>query len=162
MCLSFPTSPSWNRCSSSANQSDSTCCRWSYFGILLTIEFIVASLFNPCFCFIQPNSKSRFSANYFFSYLKPVFCVYLDQQSTAVATKCERSIFVGRTVILFTFVFGVLPSFKERIKGFLFSFLFSSLSDLFKSGFFVAGASKTQSFWVFTGFYYKNKRDVQG
>ena len=31
-------------------------------------------------------------------------------------------------MILFTFVFGVLPSFKERITGFLFSFLLFSLS----------------------------------
>ena len=28
-------------------------------------------------------------------------------------------------MILFTFVFGVLPSFKERIRSFLFSFCFS-------------------------------------
>ena len=44
---------------------------------------------------------------------------------------CERSIFIGCTVILFTFVFGVLLSFKERITGFLFSFLVFSLSLAF-------------------------------
>ena len=60
------------------------------------------------------------------------------------------------------FVFGVLPSFKVRITGFLFSFLVFSLFGLFKSGFFVAGASKTQSFGVFTVFYYKNKRIYKG
>ena len=60
------------------------------------------------------------------------------------------------------FVFGVLLSFKECITGFLFSSLFFSLSGFFKSGFFVAGTSKTQRFWVFTGFYYKHKRICKG
>ena len=39
--LSVLTSPSWNLCSNSANQSDSTCCLWSYFPMWLTMEFIV-------------------------------------------------------------------------------------------------------------------------
>ena len=39
--LSVLTSPSWNLCSSSVNQSDSTCCLWSYFPMWLTMEFIV-------------------------------------------------------------------------------------------------------------------------
>ena len=43
LALSVLTSPSWNLCSSSANQSDSTCCLWSYFLMWLTMEFIVES-----------------------------------------------------------------------------------------------------------------------
>ena len=41
LALSVLTSPSWNLCSNSANQSDSTCCLWSYFPMWLTMEFIV-------------------------------------------------------------------------------------------------------------------------
>ena len=45
LALSVLTSPSWNLCSSSANQSDSTCCLWSYFPMWLTMEFIVGVCF---------------------------------------------------------------------------------------------------------------------
>ena len=38
---------------------------------------------------------------------------------------CERRVFLSRTVILFTFVFGVLPISKERITSFLLDFCFS-------------------------------------
>ena len=41
LALSASTCPNWNRCSSSASQSDSSCCLWSYFHIKLTIEFIL-------------------------------------------------------------------------------------------------------------------------
>ena len=44
LALSVLTSPSWNPCSNSANQSDSTCCLWSYFPMWLTMEFIVGIL----------------------------------------------------------------------------------------------------------------------
>ena len=37
--LSVSTSPSWKCCSSSANQSDNTCCQWSYLLMWFTIEF---------------------------------------------------------------------------------------------------------------------------
>ena len=40
LALSASTCPNWNRCSS-ASQSDSSCCLWSYFHIKLTIEFIL-------------------------------------------------------------------------------------------------------------------------
>ena len=43
LLASSPTSPSWNRWSSSANQSDKTCWRWSYLGIAFTIEFILVN-----------------------------------------------------------------------------------------------------------------------
>ena len=43
---------------------------------------------------------------------KPVSCVYLDQQSNAVATKCERRFFVSRTVILFYICFWGAPEFQ--------------------------------------------------
>ena len=36
LTLSVLTSPNWNLCSSSANQSDNTCCLWSYFPMWLT------------------------------------------------------------------------------------------------------------------------------
>ena len=45
LALSVLTSRSWNLCSSSANQSDSTCCLWSYFPMWLTMEFIVTCCF---------------------------------------------------------------------------------------------------------------------
>ena len=41
LALSVSTCPSWNRCSSSASQSDSTCCLCSYYPIRFTIEFIL-------------------------------------------------------------------------------------------------------------------------
>ena len=41
LALSVFTYPSWNLCSSSDNQSDSTCCLWSYLPMWLTMEFIV-------------------------------------------------------------------------------------------------------------------------
>ena len=41
LALSVLTSPNWNLCSSSANQSDGTCCLWSYFPMWLTMEFIM-------------------------------------------------------------------------------------------------------------------------
>ena len=41
LALSVLTSPNWNLCSSSANQSDNTCCLWSYFTMWLMMEFIV-------------------------------------------------------------------------------------------------------------------------
>ena len=44
LALSVLTSPSWNRCSNSANQSDITCCLWSYFPMWLTMEFIAEIL----------------------------------------------------------------------------------------------------------------------
>ena len=74
------------------------------------------------------------------------FCVR-GPASTALATKCEWSVFVRRTVILFTYFFLCLfRYFRERITSFLlFEFFFLSLSGLFYSGFFYAGASKTQS-----------------
>ena len=43
LALSVLISPSWNLCSSSASQSDSTCCLWSYFPMWLTMKFIVES-----------------------------------------------------------------------------------------------------------------------
>ena len=45
LALSVLTSPSWNLCSSSANQSDITCCLWLYFPMWLTMEFIVGVCF---------------------------------------------------------------------------------------------------------------------
>ena len=53
--LSVSTSPSWNLCSSSANQSDNTCCRWSYLLMRLTMEFVVA------FCLNYSDSKCAFT-----------------------------------------------------------------------------------------------------
>ena len=46
LALSVLTSPSWNLCSNSASQSDSTCCLWSYFPMWLTMEFIVSVAFD--------------------------------------------------------------------------------------------------------------------
>ena len=43
LLVSSSTSPSWKRRSSSANQLDKTCWRWSYFSITLTMEFILFS-----------------------------------------------------------------------------------------------------------------------
>ena len=40
--LSLSTSPSWNLCSNSDSQSDSSCCLWSYLTIALIMEFIFA------------------------------------------------------------------------------------------------------------------------
>ena len=56
LALSVLTSPNWNLCSSSANQSDSTCCLWSYFPMWLTMEFImifVAFLTPIVSCFLS-------------------------------------------------------------------------------------------------------------
>ena len=41
LALSVSTYPNWNRCSSSASQSDSSCCLWSHFPIKFTMEFIL-------------------------------------------------------------------------------------------------------------------------
>ena len=57
--LSVSTCPSWNLCSSSANQSDNICCRWSYLFIWLMMEFIVAFLLN------YSDSKCAFTYFYF-------------------------------------------------------------------------------------------------
>ena len=96
---------------------------------------IINDRVHPCFALVSalftPIVSLVFLPISFCDFWKPVPCVYLDQQSTAVATKCERRVFVSRTVILFTFVFGVLPSSKERITSFLLDFCFS-LSDLFE------------------------------
>ena len=45
LAVSVLTSSSWNLCSNSANQSDSTCCLWSYFPMWLTMELIVSVCF---------------------------------------------------------------------------------------------------------------------
>ena len=111
LALSVLISPSWNLCSNSANQSDSTCCLWSYLPMWLTMEFIVGILL------YDSDSKFFFSilellftfyflifftflfrtAFYFllfritiflFFYLCPIPCVYSNQQSTAFATIC--------------------------------------------------------------------------
>ena len=42
LALSASTSPSWNLCSNSYNQSDNSCCLWSYLVIALIMEFILA------------------------------------------------------------------------------------------------------------------------
>ena len=41
LALSASTCPNWNHRSSSASQSDSSCCLWWYFPIKFTIEFIL-------------------------------------------------------------------------------------------------------------------------
>ena len=58
LALSASTCPNWNRCSSSASQSDSSCCLWSYFPIKFTIEFILKM------SVLNSESKSR---NLYFS-----------------------------------------------------------------------------------------------
>ena len=59
--VSSPTSPSWNRWSSSANQSDKTCWRWSYFGIAFPMEFILVAekYFYKIHKFLQDTQKCR-------------------------------------------------------------------------------------------------------
>ena len=59
--MSSPTSPSWNRWSSSANQSDKTCWRWSYFGIAFPMEFILVAekYFYKIHKFLQDTQKCR-------------------------------------------------------------------------------------------------------
>ena len=64
LALSVLTSPSWNLCSNSANQSDSTCCLWSYFPMWLMMEFIVGILLY--------DSDIKF----FFSFLELLFTFY--------------------------------------------------------------------------------------
>ena len=66
-----------------------------------------------------------------------------------------------RDTFYFTFVLGCSRVSGSVSRAF-FLVLFFSLSGLFNSRFFYAGASKTQSFWVFPGFYYKNKRICKG
>ena len=66
-----------------------------------------------------------------------------------------------RDTLYFTFALGCSGISESVSRAFLYVLCFS-LSGLFNSGFFYAGASKTQSFWVFTGFYYKNKRMCKG
>ena len=105
----------WNLCSNSANQSDSTCCLWSYFPMWLTMEFIVGILLYDSdskffFSFLELLFTFYFfftflfrTAFYFFTfyfnflfritiflffYLCPIPCVYSNQQSTAFATIC--------------------------------------------------------------------------
>ena len=63
LALSVLTSPSWNLCSNSANQSDSTCCLWSYFPMWLTMEFIVSV------CFLTLIVSFSFSLELLFTFL---------------------------------------------------------------------------------------------
>ena len=46
-------------------------------------------------------------------------CEYLNQQSTAYATKCERRLFVHRDTT-YIYLLGLHPSFRARIMCFLF------------------------------------------
>ena len=69
LALSAYTCPNWNRCSSSAIQSDSSCCLWLYFSIKFTMEFIF-----KFFCFYS-KSKSLFSLYLYF--LLFIFCIFL-------------------------------------------------------------------------------------
>ena len=108
LALSVLTSPNWNLCSNSANQSESTCCLWSYFPMWLTMEFIVGILlydsdskfffsflellFTFYFFFFTFLFRTAFYSLLFritiflFFYLCPIPCVYTNQQSTAFAT----------------------------------------------------------------------------
>ena len=71
LALSVLTSPSWNLCSNSANQSDSTCCLWSYFPMWLTMEFIVVV------CFMTLRVSFSFSLLFtFFFFLELLFTFY--------------------------------------------------------------------------------------
>ena len=65
LALSVLTYPSWNLCSNSANQSDSTCCLWSYIPLWLTMEFIVIVAFD--------SDSKLFS---FLIYLRTAFYFY--------------------------------------------------------------------------------------
>ena len=68
LALSVLTSPSWNLCSNSANQSDSTCCLWLYFPMWLTMEFIVGILLY--------DSDSKFFLFFTFCFLELLFTFY--------------------------------------------------------------------------------------
>ena len=103
LALSVLTSPSWNLCSNSANQSDSTCCLWSYFPMWLTesivsvcfmtlivsFSFSLELLFTFYFSFQNCFLLLLFRTTIFlFFYLCLIPCVYSNQQSTEFATIC--------------------------------------------------------------------------
>ena len=69
---------------------------------------------------------------------------------------CERSLFFSCTVTLSLRLFWGAPDFL----GATCFTLFFSLSGLFNSGFFVAGASKTQGFWFFEQVFIIKNRDL--
>ena len=70
--VSSPTSPSWNRWSSSANQSDKMCWRWSYFGIAFTMEFILITknYFYKIHKFLQKNAGGFYF--FLFNFYDPI------------------------------------------------------------------------------------------
>ena len=80
LLVSPPTSLSWNRRSSSANQSDRTCWQWSYFGIAFTMEFILAA--EKYIYKIYKIFSKRFFF-FFFKFCDPVFRS-LEPASTAL------------------------------------------------------------------------------
>ena len=134
LALSVLTSPSWNLCSKSANQSDSTCCLWSYFPMWLTMEFIVS------FCFLTLIVSFSFSLEllftfyfsfqncfllftfqncfllYFFSFTYVLFLVSTRTSNPLHLPPFVRGalFFLCRGTNIYNFFWGVRPNFKTR------------------------------------------------
>ena len=92
LALSVLTSPSWNLCSNSANQSDSTCCLFVVLSHVvnngvhrgcLLYDFDSKFFFRTAFYFLLFRTTI-----FLFFYLCLIPYVYSNQQFTAFATIC--------------------------------------------------------------------------
>ena len=91
--LSVSISPSWNLCSNSDSQSDSSCCLWSYLTIALIMEFIFMVFFK-----------------YFFLCLSYFLCMF----STLSSPQSSNPPLCHHCYVIFELLPGVIPLFRDH------------------------------------------------